>query len=283
MSKSSPRRDGITAVIPVFNAADRLEKAVPLWATSLEKLDRPFELLLVDDGSTDSTLAAIERIAGRVPHTRALRHDARRGFGACVRTALAEAAHPLFFYTALDYPYTPGDLKRLLDRIDVRDEFLNRQPDLISGCRTGRTAPLVGRVLGRSWRILARVAAGMQLQPRPTWLGVRDYVYHKFAGTVFGVPLGDVNSAFKLYRTAFLKRFPIQSDGDFVHTELVAKATFLTSIMDEQPLTPRPDSAPPVDLSEKWRIFKRPQFAFPPPPAPEPAPTAEPVPQTSTP
>ena len=58
------------------------------------------------------------------------------------------------------------------------------------------------------------------------------------------MPLADVNSCFKLFRTSFLKRFPIQSDGDFVHTELVAKATFLTSIMDEVALTPKPDAVP---------------------------------------
>ena len=275
MSKSSSRRDGIIAVVPAFNAADRLDKAIPAWAAALDKLDRPHEILVVDDGSTDGTAVVLEKLAGRVPHMRVLKHDTRRGFGACLKTALAEAAHPLFFYTALDYPYTPGDLKRLVERIEVRDEFLNRTPDLISGCRTGHTAPAPGRWLGRAWRVVARVAAGMHLQPRATWLGFRDYAYHKFVGTTFGVPLGDVNSAFKLYRTALLKRFPIQSDGDFVHTELVAKATFLTCIMDEVPLTPRPDPAPPLSplRAEMIRVFRNPMFAFPQAPALEPAPT----------
>ncbi|HUR53268.1 MAG TPA: glycosyltransferase family 2 protein [Gemmataceae bacterium] len=280
MSKPSPRRDGITAVVPVHDAADRLDKLIPAWAAALDKLDRPYEILVVDDGSTDTTPTVLEKLAARVPHLRVLKHEARRGFGASLKTALAEAAQPLFFYTSLDYPYTPGDLKRFVERIEVRDEFLNRQPDLISGARTGQSAPVVGRALGRAWRILARVAAGMQLQPRATWLGFGDYAYNKFVGTVFGVPLGDVNSAFKLYRTAFLKRVPIQSDGDFVHTELVAKATFLTSIMDEIPLTPKPDPAPPLSpmRAEMWRVFKHPSFVAPAPVEPAPVPVPEPSP-----
>ena len=280
MSKPSPRRDGITAVVPVHNAADRLDKLLPAWAAALDKLDRPNEILVVDDGSTDGTAAALEKLAARVPHLRALKHEARRGFGASLRTGLAEAAHPLFFYTALDYPYTPGDLRRLVERIEVRDEFLNRQPDLISGARTGRTAPLAGRVIGRAWRILARVAAGMQLHPRATWLGFNDYAFNRLVRTVFGVPLDDTNSAFKLYRTAFLKRFPIQSDGDFVHAELVAKATFLTSIMDEVPLTPKPDPAPAFGpwRAEMVRLFRHPTFVVPPAAEPPPAPVPEPTP-----
>ena len=100
------------------------------------------------------------------------------------------------------------------------------------------------------------------------------------------VPLVDVNSAFKLYRTAFLKRFPIQSDGDFVHTELVAKATFLTSIMDEIPLTPKDDLVPPLGpvAADRRTVFRDPQFAFVPEPAstpPQPE-TKPPEPPTSS-
>jgi glycosyltransferase involved in cell wall biosynthesis len=280
MSKPSPRRDGITAVVPVHNAADRVEKLLPAWAAALDKLDRPHEILVVDDGSTDATPAALEKLAARVPHLRVLKHDARKGFGASLRTALAEAAHPLFFYTALDYPYSPNDLRKLVERIEVRDEFLQRQPDLISGARTGQTAPLVGRVLARAWRLVARVAAGMQLQPRATWLGFGDYAYNRYVRTIFGVPLDDTNSAFKLYRTAFLKRFPIQSDGDFVHAELVAKATFLTSIMDEIPLTPKPDAVPKMGpvRAEMRRVFSHPEFVVPKSPETAASPVPEPAP-----
>lgn len=244
--------DAVTVVIPVHNAADRLA-TIPAYGEVLTRLGRAVEILVVDDGSTDETSTAAEKLAARHPAIRVLRHDTHRGYGACLRTALSETSHPLFFYTALDYPYTPANLRLLLERIDLRDEILGKQPDLISGCRTGLPTPVVVKWLGRGWRLFWRVFAGMPIQDPPPWHGWRALRDRFQAKWFYGVPLADVNSCFKLFRTAFLKRFPIQSDGDLVHTELVAKATFLTSIMDEVPLTPKPDPLPAVTIDRKDR------------------------------
>ena len=255
MSKQPASRDGISVAIPVHNAADRLEKAVPPWGDALVRLGRDYEIIVVDDGSTDATPAILETFAaGRVRHLQVARHDSPRGYGACLRTAVEYARMPLFFYTGLDYPYSTNDLAKLLQRIEVRDEFLNRQPDLISGCRTGRPVPLPVDVVGNLWRLLCRVALGLQIAKPMAWPGLRQYLYGQWVKWTLGVPFADVNSKFKLYRTEFLKRFPIQSDGEFVHAELAAKATFLTSIMDELPLTA---AAAEVKPGPVWRDFWR--------------------------
>ncbi len=283
MSKASTPRDAVSVVIPVHNAGERLEKVLPAWGDALARLGREYEIIAVNDGSSDATAAILDRLAGgRVHHLRVLSHDHQRGFGACLKTALVEVRHPLLFYTSPDYPYTPSDLRTLLDRIEIRDEVLRKPPDLISGCRTGRKMPAALKWLGRGWRLFLRVAFGLQVPPLPAWHGLRENFYRIFTGFVFGVPLADVNSAFKLYRTAFLKRVPIQSDGDFVHTELVAKATFLTSIMDEVPLTPAPPVEPPVPSRwrEMWRVFTHPEFGTPPEPTPGEPTSPPPVPES---
>jgi len=253
--------DAVTVVIPVHNVADRLDRIVG-WRTAMEKSGHAFELIVVDDGSTDDTAA---KLAAKEPRVSLLRHETRRGFGACLRTALAEAQHPLFFYTALDYPYNPPDIRAFFDRIELKDEFLGRQPDLISGCRTGLPTPLLPRWSGYAWRYFWRVFAGMPIQAAPAWHGWDPFWYRTRVSWIYGVPLADVNSCFKLFRTAFLRRFPIQSDGDFVHTELVAKATFLTSIMDDVALTPKPDTIPAIGSTkaDSRRVFRRPEFTFP--------------------
>jgi hypothetical protein len=175
----------------------------------------------------------------------------------------------------------------MLERINARDEIYGKQPDLINGCRTGQPKPGLAKWAGRSWRMFWRLFGGLPMNDPPPWHGGEAFWIRLRTKWIYGVPLVDVSSCFKLFRTAFLRRFPIQSDGDFVHTELAAKATFLTSIVDELPLTPRPDPLPALgDLrADRGRVFRHPQFAFPiehsnaapdvpaaAPPSPDPAP-----------
>lgn len=288
MAKNAAPRDGVTVVIPAHNAAAELQRVLPAWGAVLTNLNRPFEILVVNDGSTDGTAAALEPLVKRVPGLRVLAHDTRRGFGACLRTALEEARHPLFLYAGVDYPYTPTDIKPMLERIDLRDEILGKQPDLISGARAGQRRPLPVVAVSGAWKLFWRVFAGLPMSDSLPWYGWSEWWYRARVGWVFGVPLADVNSAFKLYRSAFLKRFPIQSDSAFVHTELVAKATFLTSIMDEIPIAPQPHSLPPREsTAADWRaVLRNPQFAFDEkkepaePPKPEAAPAPEPNPSS---
>jgi glycosyltransferase involved in cell wall biosynthesis len=277
MSKSAPPRDGLTVVIPAHNAADALDKVLPAWGNVLSNLNRPVELIVVNDGSTDGTAAVLQKRAS-TPHLRVLTHETRKGFGACLRAALDDAQHPLFLYAGVDYPYTPTDVRPMLERIELRDEVFGKQPDLISGARAGQPRPFVAKALGGAWQLFWRVFAGLpRTEPMP-WYGWGASFARARAGWVFGVPLADANSAFKLYRTAFLKRFPIQSDGDFVHTELVAKATFLTSIMDEIPLTPKADPQPALGpvAADRRKVFRKPEFAFEPKSEPTPERVAAP-------
>ena len=246
----------VTVVIPAHNAATAAGPALRAWRAGLNHLNVEYELFVVDDGSTDGTAEE----AGKIPGVRVLNHETRRGFGACLRTGLAESRHPLFFYTAFDYPYTPTDLGKLLTRIGQTDELLGRKLDIVSGCRTGRPVPPEWRFVGRFVRGFARYGLGLPLEPLPGWLGLREHVRSWLAWAVFADPLTDPNCAFKLFRKSVFDKFPIQSDGEFVHVELIAKATFVTCLMDEVSLTPKPDPNPPAWWGEFWRLFRRPEF-----------------------
>ena len=265
----------VSVVIPVRNAGGTLAAAVAEWCDTLQKLGHGWELILVDDGSTDDTAARAEELAARRKHVRVLRHESPRGFGASLRSGFAEARHPLVFYTALDYPYTPADLRSLLSRIDQTDEVFGRKLDVVNGCRTGRRVPAFWKAVGFAFRLFCRVALGLPLDPVPGWLGLRNHLRSWWAWPLFGVPVLDTDSAFKLFRRRLLDRFPVQSDGGFVHAELLAKATFLACLMDELPLSPKPDPIPDTDWSEWGKVFKNAEF-YPPAEPTAPAPTPEP-------
>jgi glycosyltransferase involved in cell wall biosynthesis len=281
--------DAVAVVLPVHNAADRVGPVVAGWAAYLRTTGRDYAIVVVDDGSTDGTPEAVDKLRGSTPHLTLLRHDARRGYGACLRTALPACPHPLLFATAADYPYTPADLGKLLKRIGETADVYGEQVPIraVSGTRTGRPVPLPWRAVGGVYRVFCRVALGVTPDRLPGWLGFREHLRSWWVWLLMGVPLTDVNSAFKLYRRADLDRFPIQSDGDFVHAEIFAKLTFLTSVVAEEQLTPSPAAGPPTWWADFWRVFRDARFhpALPdlsqppaPPPAAEPVPTAPPPP-----
>ena len=280
MSTPAPR-EAVSVVLPVRNAAGAIDGLISSWTQALNAIGRPWELLIVDDGSTDGTFAKAEAAAAKGRNTRVLKHDAPTGFGACLRLALPEVQHPLLATSAADYPYTPADMAKLLARMDIEsefpdpatDQFVMRKPDIVGGCRTGVPVPAFWKNLGRLYRGFCRIALGLPLDPIPGWYGLREHLRSWFVWIVYGVPLEDPTSAFKVYRKDFLQRFPIQSDGDFAQIELVAKSTFLTCLLDEIPLSPKSVPIPHAtwNRADRRKVFGSPQFVHPKPKATEPA------------
>jgi glycosyltransferase involved in cell wall biosynthesis len=219
----------LSVVVPAYNEEASLEPVLAGWATYLDSLGRDYEILVVDDGSTDRTGERAEALREKYPRVRCLPHATRSGLGAALRTGLAAAQYPLFFYTECSLSYQPADLKLLLEAID--------QVDLASGYR-----------VGKSW----------------SW---NDFVFRWLARLLFGVRLKDVDCSFKLFRRSIFARIPIQSNGDFVHAEIVAKANFLGCMLTEVPITYRPNPSaaiPHRSLRQRWaeaaKVFRHPDF-----------------------
>jgi glycosyltransferase involved in cell wall biosynthesis len=254
-------KEPVSVLLPVFNQAAGLESIAEAWLRALGRLDREFEFIIVNDASTDDTSAVASKLAARHPEIRLLSHETRRGFGASLRTGLAAARHPLFFYTACDYPYPPADLAKLLEVID--------SADVVSGCRTD---PVPGwlRRLGTVYRVVVRVVVGTHPEPRPGWRGWRAWWQGVRLRLLFGLRLWDPTSAYKLYRRSVLDRIPIQSDGEFAHAEILAKANFLGYLMAEVPIAQlggafRGVAEPPIPRTagDARRVFRRPEFTPP--------------------
>ncbi len=236
---------------------------------------------MVDDGSSDDTAARADAVAARHPEVVVLRLEKPAGFGAALRAAIDRSRYPLFFYTSLDYPYQPSDIRILLDRID--------DVDFVSGFRKAIPLPNGVRVTKRILDLASRILIGFQREPLPGWLGWKRHFYARLVKTLFGVELIDVESEFKLFRREVITSFPIQSDGPFVHTEIVAKGNFRSFWLDElpigaQPGVPQAALTIPFRMRDRWtdlrRLLKNAKFTKPaetpadatdPSPAPTPA------------
>jgi glycosyltransferase involved in cell wall biosynthesis len=255
-------REPLSLVLPVREAAAALPAAVAAWADSLAALERPCEVVLVDDGSPDATPKVIDDLAARFPLLRPARHETPRGVGAALRTGLGLATHPLVAVATLESPAPPADLALLLARID--------EVDLVVGYRAGQPVPAAWRALGLAFRVAARVAIGYTAEPLPGWLGLRAHLYAWAVRQTFGVRIEDLASPLQLFRRSVFARIPIQSEGSFAFAEVLAKANFLGALMDEVPVgrTPAPFAASPwpgkaAVFGEAMRVLRKPDFGPP--------------------
>ncbi len=255
---TAPPKDGISVVVASRTPAPA--ELIGAWEEYLRASGRPWQVLSVADA---------------------------RGTGAAVRATLPHITQPLVLLTSDDYPYTPSDLAKLLERIDTPGEMPDpttgewkpRAPDLVAGHRTGVPEPLPLRAWGSVVRTFARLVLSYPMEAPQGWYGWGEAWRNWVARSVYGVPVYDPHAAFKLVRRELLERFPIQCDGDLFHVELVAKATFLTCMMDDLPLTPKPDKVQPAvwDSADKKVLWGKPKFKHPPvepdaPLTPNPAP-----------
>lgn len=90
----------VTVVVPAFNETLRLPTALRALEAYFTATTRPFEILVVDDGSTDQTVSVVERLA--IPTVRVLKLPTNRGKGAAVRAGMLAARHPWVLMTDAD-------------------------------------------------------------------------------------------------------------------------------------------------------------------------------------
>jgi glycosyltransferase involved in cell wall biosynthesis len=244
--KSAP----LSVVLPTHNAAAELAQVVADWTAYLDTLGRDYDILLVDDGSTDDTGRLADELSRSNPRLRVLTHPARQGYGAALRTGLAAAHHPLLCTATGDRQYRPADLQRLLDMID--------QVDVATGYRLVAPPPAWLRGLHGAYRGFMRVVFGATPPPLPSWPGWGGWGRRCLARRVFGVCLLDPVCAFRLFRRTLFERMPIQSDGAFALVEVMAKANFLGALIAEEPVSyTRPaDAGAAVDSPAGERLGK---------------------------
>ena len=143
-------RPGVSACFPAYHDAGSIGWVVSRAREVLVASGRPFEILVLDDGSEDSTPAALEALAARLPELRLLRHERNLGYGATLRNLFRSARMPLVVYTDGDGQFDPLEISRFLDALDDETGFVN-------GFRRRRADSALRRWFGpRFQRVIAR-------------------------------------------------------------------------------------------------------------------------------
>jgi glycosyltransferase involved in cell wall biosynthesis len=177
-------------VLPALNEEDAIERVVTRALEVLAALTAEFEIIVVDDGSTDRTGALLDALAAGDPRVRVIHFRRRSGYGAALRAGFAASRLPLLVFTDSDGQFDLADLERLLP--------LLVDADLVVGFRAERVDAPSRKLLSRGYNLLVRVLLHVRLR--------------------------DINCAFKLFHRRVLDAVRLVSDGYAINAELVARA-----------------------------------------------------------
>ena len=146
----------LSVVVPVYNEERSIELLYDEIAAALDPLEREWEAVFVDDGSSDGSFAALTRLHARAPNVRVVR--LRRNFGkaAALAAGFRQAAGEVLVTIDADGQDDPGEIPRLLAKLD--EGF-----DLVSGWKTQRRDPLRRRVVSRVFNVVTGWVSGVRL------------------------------------------------------------------------------------------------------------------------
>jgi dolichyl-phosphate beta-glucosyltransferase len=145
---------GISVVVPAFNEETAIGATVGALSGWLDAHGEPWELIVVDNASTDRTAEVVEALADG-SRVRLLRNERNRGKGYSMRRGMLEASGDLRLHCDADCAASLPSLPRMLELIRDHDVVVGSR--LAEGAEVGRRQPLRRRIAGRSFQQLCRL------------------------------------------------------------------------------------------------------------------------------
>lgn len=195
----------LSVVVPLFNEEDNIEPLFIRLREALEPLGKEYEIIVVDDGSTDGSFEALERLHARDPRLKVVR--LRRNFGqtAAFSAGFDQAEGRVIVTIDADLQNDPADIPLLLAKLE-------QGYDIVSGWRKGRQDPFLSR------RFPSMVA-------------------NFLISEVTGVKLHDYGCSLKAYRREVVKNVDLYGE---LHRFIPALASWMGISLAEVPVTHHP-------------------------------------------
>lgn len=180
----------ISFVFPAYNEAENLKRFPAEVLPVFDALHEPYEIVVIDDGSTDATAEVAASLGGPV---RLVKHDVNRGLGAAVKTGIREARGDLVITMDTDLTFAPTLVPRLLER------FRKGDVDVVSG------SP---KLAGYDEKI-------------PFYRKAVSYAASLVYAVVIGAWVRDVSPIFRLYKREQLLELPLETDRFEINAEIL--------------------------------------------------------------
>jgi dolichol-phosphate mannosyltransferase len=180
----------LALVIPAWNDENTIRQVIDEAMAALSELTDDFEIIVIDDGSTDRTAEIVRWASALNPRVRLLQHDRRLGHGATLRSGFQATGHDLVAVSDATYRHDLRALQHMLP--------LTRNYDVVCGYRIDRQEPLRGRI--GAW------------------------AYSSVIQLLLGTPVRDVNCSLKIFRRGQWPSISPAADDSFANTEMLARA-----------------------------------------------------------
>lgn len=168
------------------NIKNVVESAIPIAKSVAEK----WEILMIDDGSSDKTNEQARQLARRYRNVKLITHTPNRGYGAALKSGFENAKYNYIVFTDGDRQFDFSEVAKFIEQI--------KSADIVIGYRKIRQDSFVRHIL-------------MNL------LKIWDYVFFRFY-------FRDIDCGFKMFRKSAIEDImPLRSEGAMITTEILAK------------------------------------------------------------
>ena len=180
----------LSVFLPCYNEKDTVQAMTKKALSVAGNLCNDFEVILVDDGSTDGTSELTDKLANEYPNVKTVHHPKNQGYGAALQSGFRAATKDYVFYTDGDGQFDLDELLVLAPSI--------AQCDIVSAYRINRQDGILRKFNAFCWT--------------------------RMVCFLFGLRLRDIDCAFKLYKREIFDTIEMHSTGALIDTEILARA-----------------------------------------------------------
>jgi glycosyltransferase involved in cell wall biosynthesis len=180
----------LSFVFPMYNEIDNIESCVKGAMQIGDILGSDYEIVVVDDASTDGCGALADKLAELYPVIKVIHHPVNRKLGGALKTGFANVTKQYVLYMDSDLPLDFDDVCAAIPQIGAAD--------MLIGYRLSRAESLRRKFISK--------------------------VYNRTIRLLFGLKVHDVNFSFKLFKQEILHQIDLKSEGSFIDAELLIEA-----------------------------------------------------------
>lgn len=186
---SARRLSSVSVFFPAYNESKNLPTLIHRADAYISSLTNAYELIVINDGSTDNSLSVIKKLQTQYSKLRVISHPINLGYGAALRTGFQEAQFDWIFFTDADLQFNIQELERFIPHTTTHDVIIGWRKERAEG---------KGRALNA-------------------------YIFKKYIDVLYRLHVRDIDCAFKLMKRSVVQSIQLESVGAFTTSELLYK------------------------------------------------------------